>query len=217
MSKEKECTYSSVNSYSTLNKRTDKTKNVWFVFHGMGYLSRYFLNYFKHLNREENYIIAPQAPSKYYQDDRFKHVGASWLTREERDRSMQNNLNYLNAVFEGELGTVDLSNLRFIVLGYSQGVSVALRWIASRNISCDDLVIHSGGLPEELEKSQFEHLQNASIHQVFGDSDHYISPSRLDLEQKKSKALFGDQVTQVVFKGGHEVNTSFIEQLSSIK
>ena len=49
-SEEKEITYTTRNSYSTLNTLTERTKNVWFVFHGMGYLSRYFLRYFKHLN-----------------------------------------------------------------------------------------------------------------------------------------------------------------------
>ena len=46
-STEKEISYQSTNSYSTLNTLNTKTKNVWLVFHGMSYLSRYFLKYFK--------------------------------------------------------------------------------------------------------------------------------------------------------------------------
>ena len=61
-STEKEISYTTTNSYSTLNHYSNLTKNVWFVCHGMHYLSRYFLKYFKDLNKEENYIIAPQAP-----------------------------------------------------------------------------------------------------------------------------------------------------------
>ena len=98
-SEEKEITYTTRNSYSTLNTLTERTKNVWFVFHGMGYLSRYFLRYFKHLNAEENYIIAPQAPSKYYIQPKM-HVGANWLTRDNTESGMQNILNYFDAVFE---------------------------------------------------------------------------------------------------------------------
>ena len=63
---EKQVSYNTTNTYSTLNTLTDKTKNVWFVCHGIGYLSRYFLKYFDELNSDENYIIAPQAHSKYY-------------------------------------------------------------------------------------------------------------------------------------------------------
>jgi len=50
---EKEISYQSTNTYSTLNTLTSETKNVWIVFHGIGYLSRYFIQLFiKVLQRE---------------------------------------------------------------------------------------------------------------------------------------------------------------------
>ena len=64
--KEKTVSYTTQNTYLTQNKLGPKTKNVWLVFHGIGYLSRYFVKYFNGLDPEENYIIVPQAPSKYY-------------------------------------------------------------------------------------------------------------------------------------------------------
>ena len=127
-SEEKEIGYQTKNSYSTLNNLTEDTKTVWFVCHGMGYLSRYFLKYFKELNAEENYIIAPQAPSKYYIQPKM-HVGANWLTRDETKVGMRNILNYFDAIFEAEAIPKD-KNL--IVLGYSQGVSVAMRYFVFR-------------------------------------------------------------------------------------
>lgn len=75
--------YRTSNSFETCNALTDRTKNVWIALHGMGYLSRYFLRSFQSLNPVENYIIAPQAPSKYYLKNDFKYVGASWLTKED--------------------------------------------------------------------------------------------------------------------------------------
>ena len=81
-STEKEIIYKISNSYSTLNALTSKTRNVIFACHGMGYLSRYFLKYFKGLDSDLNYIIVPQAQSKYYIAPKMKHVGASWLTKE---------------------------------------------------------------------------------------------------------------------------------------
>jgi hypothetical protein len=50
---EKSVRYNSTNTYETLNGFTDKTKNVWIVFHGIGYLSKYFLKYFDELNPKE--------------------------------------------------------------------------------------------------------------------------------------------------------------------
>ena len=101
-SEEKEISYTITNSYSTLNTLTKATKNVWFVCHGMGYLSRYFLNYFQNLNPNENYIIAPQAQSKYYIPPKFQYVGASWLTKENTIKETENVMRYFDAVFEAE-------------------------------------------------------------------------------------------------------------------
>lgn len=125
---EKEITYNSTSEYATLNSLTGITENVWLVFHGMGYLSKYFIKYFKALDAEENYIIAPQAPNKYYIQPKM-HVGANWLTRDKTQLGMQNILNYLNAVFENEKIPKD-KNL--IVFGYSQGVSIATRFMVSQ-------------------------------------------------------------------------------------
>src|SRR5690606_35842800 len=170
---EKEVSYTTTNTYSTLNTFTKKTKNVWIVFHGMGYLSKYFVKHFEKLNAEENFIIAPQAPSKYYQDKKSKHVGASWLTRENTLSETENVLNYIDAVFEKELSG-KLPNL--FVMGYSQGVSIALRWVASRKINCNKLILHSGGIPKELKASDLEFLlPSCSIVSLYGNKDPFIT------------------------------------------
>ena len=166
---EKKVSYTTSNTYTTLNTLTDKTKNVWLVFHGMGYLSRYFTKYFAHLDPEENYIIAPQAPSKYYFGKDFKHVGASWLTRENTIEETRNVLNYINALFDVEKPK---PHHKFIILGYSQGVSIATRWMVKNRISCDHLVLHSGGIPNELIPADFDYLEkDAEVSYLYGSND----------------------------------------------
>ena len=212
MSKEKDVTYTSKNTYSTLNTLTKNTKNVWIVFHGLGYLSKYFINYFSELNPEENYIIAPQAPSKYYQDRKFKHVGASWLTRENTVLETQNVLNYIDAVFEKEVSDTP-KNL--IVLGYSQGVSIAARWVAQRKIQCDKLILHSGGIPKELKPEDFEFLNpSTEVVYLYGNKDQYITEALKTDEQLKGSQLFKDRLKTEVFDGIHEVNKEFILKIS---
>ncbi|MGV6827931.1 MAG: alpha/beta hydrolase [Flavobacteriales bacterium] len=211
MSLEKRVFYQASNSYSTLNNFTSKTKNVWLVFHGLGYLSTYFINYFKELNSVENYIIAPQAPSKYYQKN-FKHVGSCWLTREDTLEETKNVLHYVDSVFQNEI-TTNMPN--FIVLGYSQGVSIACRWLATRKIACNHLVLHSGGVPKELTKKDFEYLHpDAKVTYLYGDKDQYITEARMTEETLKINKLFGNRLTIKVFDGIHEVNTKFILKLA---
>jgi len=209
-SEEKEIGYQTKNSYSTLNNLTEDTKTVWFVCHGMGYLSRYFLKYFKELNAEENYIIAPQAPSKYYIQPKM-HVGANWLTRDETKVGMRNILNYFDAIFEAEAIPKD-KNL--IVLGYSQGVSVAMRYMVFRKLQCSQLILHSGGIPKEIASSDFNYLNSAtSIKLIYGTSDEYLDEERIKSESERAIELFGSKVKFLPFDGTHVVNVDFINDL----
>ena len=56
MTAEKKVSYTTTNTYDTLNTFSPKTKNVWLVFHGMGYLSRYFIHHFAQLDAAKNFI-----------------------------------------------------------------------------------------------------------------------------------------------------------------
>ncbi|TBW26656.1 alpha/beta hydrolase [Gramella sp. KN1008] len=211
MSTEKSVAYQIKNSYSVLNEHTSQTKNIWLVFHGIGYLSRYFLKYFKHLDPQENYIIAPQAQSKYYLNGEYKHVGASWLTRENLEEEIENVLNYLDAIYEAEnLSEVDNLN----ILGYSQGVSVATRFVARRKIKCKNLIMHSGKVPEELHNKDFSFLKNTGFSFIYGTQDEYLKAGIVEAEEKRLKQIFPHNLDILKFKGGHMVNTEMISKFA---
>ncbi|WP_299099740.1 esterase [uncultured Winogradskyella sp.] len=207
---EKEVSYKTTNSYSTLNSLTRETKNVWFVCHGMGYLSRYFLKYFKGLNAEENYIIAPQAPSKFYIQPKM-HVGANWLTRDETKSGMETIINYFDSVLESENIP---NNVNLIVLGYSQGVSVALRYLSKKELQCHQLVIHSGGIPIELTNEDFKYLNDSTeVKLIYGTEDEYLDDNRIQLESERAQSLFGKRLKVIPFEGKHVVNVEIINTL----
>ena len=207
---EKEVSYSTTNSYSTLNNLTDKTKNVWFVCHGIGYLSRYFLKYFNELHPDENYIIAPQAQSKYYLGSKYRHVGASWLTKENTAKETENVMRYFDAVLEAEKLP---ANINLIVLGYSQGVSVATRYVARRKLKCSQLLLLSGGIPEELTSDNFKFLEGKTkVRLLYGDKDEYLREAFMVNALKRFDKLFGKTSKVVVFEGVHEVKKELLEQ-----
>ncbi|SDL09566.1 Predicted esterase [Salinimicrobium catena] len=211
MTNEKEVSYQTTNTYSTLNDFTEKTKNVWVVFHGIGYLSRYFQKYFRHLNKEENYIIAPQAPSKYYLNGKYEHVGASWATRENTELEIQNLLAYLDEIYKTE----NLENApNLILFGYSQGVSVVSRWVARRKINCSRLIFHSGRLPQELKSEDFIFLGDTEVSFVYGTDDPFVSEEFLASEKERLKTLFPKNLKLLPFDGGHEVNKEIILKLA---
>ncbi len=211
MSREKQVSYQITNTYSVLNRFTEKTKNVWLVCHGIGYLSRYFIRHFNHLDVDENYIIAPQAQSKYYLKSDYRHVGASWLTRENLEAEIDNVLNYLDEVFMEE-NLAEVPNL--IVLGYSQGVSVATRYLAQRKINCAQLILHSGKVPAELTAKDFAFLKDTKVTYLYGTQDEYLKKGIIEVEETRLKSLFPYNFELKTYDGGHEFNTDIIEKLS---
>src|SRR5690606_30472329 len=102
-----------------------------------------------------------------------------------------------------------------IVLGYSQGVSIAARWVASRKIQFDKLILHSGGIPNEIQAADFEFLKpSAKVIYLYGNNDQYITEARKTEEQLKGSKLFKDRLNIEVFEGSHEVNRQFLLKIS---
>ncbi|QHI35858.1 hypothetical protein IMCC3317_12060 [Kordia antarctica] len=210
--KEKEISYQITNTYSTMNELTDKTKNVWFVCHGIGYLSRYFITYFGQLNAEDNYIIAPQASSKYYLKNEYKHVGASWLTKENTKAEIENVHANLNAIYNAEQIP---ENVNFYVLGFSQGVSVAMRWISRYKILCDKIIIYAGSIPSELTVKDFEFIdhEKTKVINIVGTQDEYLTEQRMQQEHEKMELLFGKHYIFNTFEGRHEMSMKVLLEL----
>jgi len=197
---EKSVSYQTTNTYDTLNNYTSKTKNVWLVFHGIGYLSRFFIRHFNSLDSEENYIICPQAPSKFYKDSNYMRVGASWLTKENTKVETENVLNYIDQLMLNE--GIDYDKVNFIVLGYSQGVSIATRWLTIRKQFCHKLIMISGVFPKELSEANFSHLPELkTIHSV-GTNDEIFDPKNVKKQEDRVQGYFPD-LKIVNHDGGH--------------
>ena len=210
--KEKRIQYISSNTYATLNTLQESTHTIWIVFHGIGYLSRFFLNYFSDLPADEHFIIAPQAPSKYYLNNEYKHVGASWLTRERTLEELQNVLAYVDAVMADQSLPV---RCKVNILGYSQGASIALRWLCHSQHRCDRLILYAGGIPHEITAEEVDFLSRSTgIYIVYGKHDEFLTVARMAQEEKKIQMLFGDKAQRVSFDGGHEVRPDVIARFA---
>lgn len=208
-SKELQVNYETTNTYSTLNKLTSKTEYIWVACHGIAYLSRYFIKYFEVLDADKNFVIAPQAPAKYYQTRAFKYVGASWLTRENKAIEIENVLNYLDAVYEKE----KLQDKKVILLGYSQGVSMVMRWLQKRNIKCERLILHSGSIPDEFTAEDFVNNVKTKTHLVYGNADQYIHSEKLQKQIDMAHKLFPDDLEIHEFNGKHEVSQEVLKEI----
>jgi len=99
------------------------------------------------------------------------------------------------------------------MFGFSQGVSIALRYLTHSKLQCNKLVLYAGGIPTELTKYDFQYLANTEIISIIGNSDEYLTPDRLIEEKNKLVKLFGDSVRNINFNGVHEVKKEIINNL----
>lgn len=210
MSMEKEVSFKTNKTYSTLNT-IDKNQNIWFACHGIGQLSHYFLNNFLNIPKEKNYIIAPQAPSKYYHSTQTKRVGACWLTKENTQLEQRNIFRYFDEILNQEKPVIPN-----IFMGFSQGVSVMLRYLVYKKLNVNDIVIMSGKIPEELKKSDFSFLsKKTKVWLSYGLSDPLLNNKLIDIEINKSRQLFGKRLNIMAFDGKHEINQELILNLGN--
>lgn len=181
------------------------------MLHGYGQLAENFIENFSPFAAEDVCVIAPEGLSRFYVDELTTHeeVGASWMTRIDRENEIQDYVSYLDAVVE-DVGSQP-STLN--VLGFSQGAATASRWTAFGEPSVDRLVLWGGGVPPDLDLDEHsETLEELEITLVLGAKDPYLSRSDLEaLEQRLASNGLG--VDTITFDGGHHIDPSILERV----
>ena len=112
-------------------------------------MAKFFIRKFKHLTEHDYTIIAAEGLHRFYLEGTRGRVGASWMTNENRENDIQNYLAYLNQMHQDISAEKDWKEIT--VLGFSQGVATAFRWIAEGGISPVKFIICSGLVPPDVD------------------------------------------------------------------
>ena len=195
--------------YQTIGE-PNEARFVWFVLHGYGQLAHYFIKKFTTLAQKEIYVIAPEGLSRFYLEDIERRaqsgnnrVGATWMTRENRNVDIENYVRFLDAVYEKEISSY---NLPVTVLGFSQGAATASRWVTSSDRRFDRLILWSGLFPPDLDVPRSnEVLKNMETISVYGEKDPFLNDARF-AEMSDVTTRLGIEVKRVVFDGGHDID-----------
>lgn len=203
--------------YYTLGNPRD-AERVWWVFHGYGQLAQYFIQKFKVLEAHGIAVIAPEGLSRFYLEDVTSRsasgnnrVGATWMTRENRETDIQNYLTYLDAVYDRELSALPAKKLT--VLGFSQGAATASRWAMHQSFHLEQLVLWAGIFPPDMDLTAASpRLKESKVVVVSGTADPFITDSKTKEMAEISKRLGIDPI-RFQFDGGHELHTPTLEKL----
>lgn len=197
--------------YSTYGELSEQTKNIWWVCHGYGQLARYFLKKFEGLDPSKNFVVAPEALSKFYLKG-HQRVGASWMTKEDRLNEIDDYLQYLNTLYEHICGQANFpKKANSFVLGFSQGVATAVRWVYDQRINFDHLIMWAGGFPPDVDFSKTSLvLAGKSLSFVYGLQDELITTAQFEAEMQQ---MIDKQISPkvITFEGKHELNGEILE------
>ena len=203
-----------------LGGRGDDTSpaELWIALHGYGQLAGRFIRHFRAIATPDRTIVAPEALNRFYIEDRGDtrshaeaRVGATWMTREDREREIEDQQAYLDAV----LAAVSTAGAprRLVILGFSQGVATAVRWIVRSRLDVDRVIAWAGSLPAELDAAGAARLAGR-LTMVAGRGDELLTPERVEAERARLLTL-GLDAPLVWYDGGHTLDAATLSVLAS--
>ncbi len=205
--------------YHTLGEPGARVREVWIVCHGYGQLAGRLLRHFAPIAHPSRLIAAPEALSRFYLDPALPHspdakIGATWMTREDREHEIADYVAYLDALAATLLGGAHRSRVRLVALGFSQGVSTVMRWLAQGQSRADRLIAWSGSIPQDIDfGAARDRFGSEPVAYAYGDRDPYFGASR-NAQQMDLLRGAGIPLVAVPFAGGHAIDADTLVQVA---
>lgn len=217
-----------------LQSGPNPAEEVWTLLHGYAESAPGFLRRMAAAARPGRLLVAPEGLSRFYRNPeatgagRGGGVGASWMTRTERDAEIRDYVRYLDRVARTMEGQIHVSRrknhgterdadapsaaLLRVVLGFSQGVHTAARWAVLGRTRIHRLIFWGASLPPDLPPSAVGRLRRAKVVLVRGESDRLRRP---DEEERDERWLEDSEISYRILThpGGHEVVPDLLERL----
>jgi predicted esterase len=189
-------------------------QEVWFLCHGYGQLASEFLDSARALESPGRVLVAPEALSRFYHED-HKSVGASWMTKDDRESEMEDYVRYLDLLHEQFFEVIDRASVRLVVLGFSQGAATAARWAVRGRVDVDHLVLWGAAVPPELDDdTALAPLKTMRVTLVGGERD-ALFPESAREEQRARLGRHGVTFSEQSFAGGHRLDDETLLRLAA--
>jgi predicted esterase len=172
-------------------------------FHGYGENAERHLGELRRIPGAGRWVLCSvQALHPFY--NKAGEVIASWMTRLDRERAIEDNVRYVAAVVTAVRAELRLGE-RLVYLGFSQGAAMAYRAAAAGN-ACHGVVVLGGDVPPELEARDLSAFPPVLLGR--GSSEEWYDAAKMehDVELLRRK---GVEVMPFIFHGGHEWTDEF--------
>jgi predicted esterase len=186
-------------------------KTIWFVLHGYGMLSKYFIKKFDAVINDTNCVIAPEGLSKFYTKGFHGRVGATWMTKENREEEIEDYINYLNKLYDSILKENSSDEVKINIVGFSQGGATASRWVADGKVELDNFILWSTVFPDDMNFETFGKTFNSFL--IYGNDDEFSTKTRVQ-EQKDILTKNKLAIKLIEFNGVHDVPEIVLKEQS---
>lgn len=197
--------------YHTLGEPA-RAREVWFLLHGYGQSAADLLEACAPLCADGRLLVAPEGLSRFYLRGTQGSIGASWMTREDRELEIADYVRWLDAL-AAHL-PLPAGAVARCVLGFSQGAATAWRWLALGRTHADRLVQWAGGIPPDVDLAgHHQRFERLRICLVRGESDRVWDEAAFMADCKRL-ADHGLAHDCHPFEGGHAVDGAVLRHLA---
>lgn len=210
--------------YAMAGVEPSHASRIWIVLHGYGQLAPRFLRPFEGIIPADTCVVAPEGLSRFYLElprvdgGHLQRVGATWLTRESRDTEIADAHRWLDGVHDDVVGASWRARgmaPTIGVLGFSQGVATAMRWVASGTVHVRCFVAWAGGLAQDVNPSAFrDKISAADLVLVAGDRDGFATETARE-KIREEFATLHDAPREITFDGEHHLDATVLSSLLS--
>jgi Predicted esterase len=208
--------------YFVLGHAGDEVTDVWFACHGYGQLAADFVKEFECIGAPDRLVVVPEALSRFYVPagpgfhGADAKIGATWMTREDRDAEITDYVNYLDMLYDDVFSKIDRSRARLTVLGFSQGGATVNRWLMRGKVRADRLILWGSLLASDIDLSAAARLlQTLDFNIVYGKRDQFANADTIANYESTLKQL-GAPYNLISFEGGHRMDRGILKRLAGI-
>src|SRR5262245_45706012 len=176
-------------------------------FHGYGQNAQAMLDEMRQIPGAEAWrLVSVQALHRFYTRN-DQSIVASWMTREDREHAIADNIEYLNRAVEAAAAGATT----IVFLGFSQGASMAARAAVRGSHRAAGLVMLGGDIPHDVRETEAAGWPPVLI--GCGNKDTWYG-TRVD-DDVKFLGSRGIMHEVVRFAGGHEFTDEFRESVGA--
>ena len=190
------------------NPKTAKT--IMFVLHGYGQLADYFIRKFNMLNENDYFVVAPEGLHRFYLKGASGRVGASWMTKEERQSDIDDYVKYLDLLWASISKKYSFDYK--ILLGFSQGGATASRWHNEGQFKANQFLLWAAVFPDDMNLNFSNKFELSDNYFILGNNDEYITIEKgeqhiIEINKKSIDFQF------VKFSGKHTIESKTLLNL----